>query len=142
MIFRAVLTTSQMGTPSRRDTAASPPKSQAKIVSNSDEVGGLGVVDAGGRSILTLIVVSGAQIRKIITRTASASPPNLNQPDFVIRRPNNFVYPLKFRRQKNPRVTHSQDSCRSFRMRPGLPSDEAAIEDPPGINHGWISGRG
>lgn len=79
-----------MGTPTKRITAANPPKMKANMVSHSEAVGGLGVAVAGGRSILMLIVESGAQKKKIINKTTSANKLNLNQPDFVIRRPNNL----------------------------------------------------
>ena len=83
-----------MGTPTKRNTPANPPMMKANIVSHSEDVGGLGVADAGGKSILTLIVAIGAQRRKIIARTTSANKLSLSQPDFVIRRPNNLQSPL------------------------------------------------
>src|SRR5258708_4986636 len=123
MIFLAVLTTSQMGTPTKRDAATNPPKIKAKNVSHSEEVGGLGRIDVGGRSILTLIVVSGAQTSKIITRTTSANPLSFSQPDFVILRPNNFPIPIESRQRANILLEHARPLnavCRLGQRRGGM----------------------
>ena len=87
---------SQIGATISRDTIANAPMGNAMATNHSDAVGGFGVIDAGGRSILTVTVASGAQTIKTRAKTARVSPPNFSQPDFVNFRPNTFAH-KKFR---------------------------------------------